>query len=284
MYRITRHLKAFVGAVLLTMSMTSCIYDKYNTAQFNISVTATDNDGKTVSPYAMQGQHLYFFLNDRYVDELSSDVAGYYHTSMGLGNEIKFVSVGSEDETAFRIYPPVAGDHIHNQYVEVVDYENIPPLYHGVVQMVEGSDNLVIEMKDLRCRSCVLVYNMINKYGADGVYKVTYHGLRKGITYEGVTCGDMVEVSRNGNIREDKSWLSNELISLPTAPEESLTFTLWHDNVPVAVAEVDDEGNPMVLNARDEKCFIITLYDHAQISVKVVPWEEIPIDYIINPV
>ena len=91
MYRITRHLMAFVGAVLLTMSMTSCIYDKYDTAQFNISVTATDNDGKKVSPYAMQGQHLYFFLNDRYVDELTADMAGYYHTSMGLGNEIKFV-------------------------------------------------------------------------------------------------------------------------------------------------------------------------------------------------
>ena len=284
MYRITRHLKATVVAVMLTMGMTSCIYDCYNTAQFNITVKATDSDGKIVPPYAIQGQHLYFFVNDRYKDELTSDVAGYYYTSLAQGNDIKFVGVGSEDSTAFRIYPPVEGDHIHNQYVEIIDYENIPPLYYGLVNMTEGSDNLQIEMTDIRCRSCVLVYNMIHKFGTDGAYSVTYHGLRKGITYEGTACGDMVEIKRNGEIRQDESWLSRELISLPTSPDENLRFSLWHNNVQVAYAEVDDDGNPMRLEPGDEKCFIITLYDYANISVKVVPWDEIPIDFIIKPI
>lgn len=283
MYRITRHLKTLVGAVLLTMGMSSCIYDKYNTAQFNISIKAVDNDGKTVPYYEIQGQHLYFFLNDRYAGEMTPDPQGFYYNSLASGNEIKFVAVGSEDSTAFRIYPPVEGDHIHNQYVEVIDYENIPPLYYGIAKMTEGDDNLQIEMRDLRSRSCVLVNNMLHKFGNDGAYTVVYSGLRKGITYEGVTCGDMVE-ARSGTAREDDSWLSKELISLPTAPNESLRLTLYHNDTQVAFAEVDDDGNPLVLNPGDNVCFIITLYDYVGISVKVVPWDEIPIDFIIKPI
>lgn len=284
MYRITRHLKTLVGAMLLTMGMSSCIYDHYHTAQFNISVKATDNDGKTVPYYEIQGQHLYFFLNDRYTGEMTPDPQGFYYNSLASGNDIKFVAVGSEDSTAFRIYPPVEGDHIHNMYAEVIDYENIPPLYYGIARMTEGDDNLVIEMKDLRCRSCVLVYNMAHKFGGDGAYTVTYHGLRKGITYEGVTCGDMVEMRRGGELRADNSWLSKELVSLPTAPDESLRLTLWHNDTQVAYAEVDDDGNPMVLNPGDNVCFIITLYDYAGVSVKVVPWDEIPTNFVIKPI
>ncbi len=282
MYRITRHLKATVVAVMLTVGMTSCIYDCYNTAQFNITVKATDSDGKIVPPYAIQGQHLYFFVNDRYKDELTSDVAGYYYTSLAQGNDIKFVGVGSEDSTAFRIYPPVEGDHIHNQYVEIIDYENIPPLYHGLVHMTEGSDNLQIEMKDIRCRAHVLVNNMYHKYG-DGTYTVTISGLRKGITYEGVTCGDMIEVKRNGAVMADGSWLSDELISLPTAPGENLRFTLHFNGIQIFYTEQDVDGQLMTLNAGDDVCFVITLWDMTRATVTVVPWEEIPAIFSLNP-
>lgn len=282
MQRIIKILKSTVVFSVLVVSMSSCIYDHYNTVQFNIHVHAVDNSGNQLSDNTLQGQHLYFFVNERYSAELYPDANGNYFSSFPEGTVVQFVSVASEDSTAFRFNPPVTGDHIHNWYAEVLDYNNIPPLYYGSTILGESSDDVSIVMKDIRCRFRVLVRNLKNRLG-DGDYNVVIGGLRRAITYEGEGCGDIVEKQGLGSMQSSGDWLSNEIISLPTAIGEGITIRLYRDSEVAAFANLDDEGEIMSLYAGDDKVFIITLYDHARISVHVAPWSEINQDFTLEP-
>ena len=274
MYCIINRLKAVAALLLLMMCASSCIYDHYHTMQFNIHIHAVDDNGKQLPDYAIQGQHLYFFLDERYSAELYPDANGNYFSSFPEGTVVQFVSVASEDSTAFRFNTPVTGDHIHEWYAEVLDYNYIPPLYYGSTILQEGSDNVQIVMKDIRCRFRVLVRNLRNRMG-DGVYFTGIGGLRKAITYEGEGCGDLVDCTMGGAMQSDGSWLSNEQISLPTAPNEGVTVRLYREGEVVFYSDVDDDGNLMQLHAGDDVCFVVTMWDKAVVSIRIVPWSEV---------
>ena len=136
------------------------------------------------------------------------------------------------------------------------------------------ADNLQIVMKDIRCRFRVLIRNLRNRLG-EGNYFAGVGGLRKAITYEGEGCGDLVDCSVNGAMLDDGNWLSNEQIALPTAPNEGVAIRLYQEGEVVFYADVDDEGNLMQLHAGDNVCFVVTMWDKVNATVKVVPWSEI---------
>ena len=274
MYCIINRLKTVAALLLLMVCASSCIYDHYHTTQFNIHIHAVDDNGKRLPDYAIQGQHLYFFIDERYSAELYPDANGNYFSSFPEGTVVQFVSVASEDSTAFRFNTPVTGDHIHEWYAEVLDYNYIPPLYYGSTILQEGSDNVQIVMKDIRCRFRVLVRNLKNKMG-DGSYKIGVSGLRKAITYEGQGCGDLIDCMLIGAMQGDGNWISETKTVLPTAPNEGISIRLYQNDNVVFYSDVDDEGNLMQLHAGDDVCFVVTLWDKAAISIRVVPWSEV---------
>ncbi len=92
-----------------------------------------------------------------------------------------------------------------------------------------------------------------------------------------------MEVCRNGAFQgEADKWLSQELISLPTAPNEGINIRIQRgDGELIAYADVDDDGNKMSLNPGDDVVFIITLHDRLGVSVKVAPWSDVYSDFNI---
>lgn len=262
--------------LLLTAVLSSCIYDKYHTVQFNVYADAVGDDGNTVPDYLVDGKRVYFFVNDRYFDGLVPGENGSYNVSFPEGSVYTFVGAAAEDESAFRFNTPYDGENIHNVYAEVLDYANIPPLYWGSVSTTGGEEGIHIEMRDIRCRSHILIKNMRNRYGESN-YSVVIGGLRKAISYDGEACGDMAEVHRQGAFQGAvDQWLSNELISLPTAPNEGINVRIQRgDGELIAYADIDDDGNVMALPAGGDVVFIITLNDRLGLSVKVAQWSDV---------
>ena len=279
---ITAVFKRAALMLLTVVSLSSCIYDKYNTVQFNIYADAIGTDGKVLPDYLIENKHIYFFVNERYFDRLVPDADGGYNVSFPEGSVYTFVAAASEDSTAFRFNTPIDGDHIHTWYCEVLDYSNIPPIYWGTVSTDNSNDAVRIQMRDIRCRSHVLIQNMRNRYG-DSNYSVVIGGLRRSLTFDGEACGDIVEVFRNGAFQgEADKWLSEELISLPTAPNEGINIRIQRgDGELIAYADVDDDGNKMSLNPGDDVVFIITLHDRLGVSVTVAPWSDVYSDFNI---
>ena len=276
MNQVINRIKQASLVLLSAMAMTSCIYDHYHTVQFNIYADAVDDDGHVLPEDLTESKRIYFFVNERYFDGLVPGQDGNYFLSFPEGSVYTFVGAASEDDEAFRFMTPVDGDYIHSQYLEVLDYGNIPPVYWGSVSTDGADENIRIEMRDIRCRSHVIIKNMRNRYGQSN-YSVFIGGLRKGLTFDGQACGDIAEVTRNGAFQGDADlWLSDELISLPTAPNEGINVRIQKgDGELIAYAEVDDDGNVMALHPGDDVVFIITLNDRLGLSVKVAPWTDV---------
>ena len=271
-----------VSLVLLAVvPFSSCIYDKYHTVQFSITADAVGDDGKTLSDRLIDSKRIFFFVNGRYYDGLVPGSDGSYQVSFPEGAQYTFVAAGSEDSTAFRFTEPVDGDNINNQYVEVLDYDNIPAVYWGSVTSDGRSESVHVEMTDVRGRVHVLVRNLRNRFG-DGIYNVIIGGLRKGLTYSGEACGNMVERKRNGAFQSGADlWLSEELITLPTAPNEGITIRLQRDNgEQIGYFEVDDEGNQMLVNKGVDVVFVISLLDRVGFSITVAPWSDVFSEFI----
>ena len=283
MMHLFRHSMKYMAMMLLFAAvLSSCIYDKYHTVQFSITANAVGDDGKTLPDYLIDSKKIYFFVNERYYDGLVQGPDGSYQVSFPEGAAYTFVAAGSEDDAAFRFMQPVDGDYIHSQYVEVMDYDNLPPLYWGSVTTTDGSTESVrVEMRDIRCRVHVLIRNLRNRFG-DGQYAVFIGGLRKGLTFAGEACGDMTEVRRSGAFQGTvDQWLSDELVALPTAQGEGITVRLQRgDGELIAYADRDDDGNVMALPASGDVVFIITMYDRVGISVRVAPWSDVYSEFI----
>lgn len=275
-HRVTERIWRTALMLTLAVSLSSCIYDHYHTVQFNIYADAVGSDGKTVPDFLIDSKRIYFFVNERYFDRLVPGADGGYNVSFPEGSVYTFVGAATQDSTALRFNTPVDGDHIHSWYAEVLDYNNIPPLYWGSVSTGDSEEAIHIQMKDIRCRSHVLIQNMRNRYG-DSQYSIIIGGLRKALTFDGEACGDIVEMHRQGAFQgtADK-WLSEELISLPTAPNEGITIRIQRgDGELIAYADVDDDGNIMALKPGDDVVFIITLHDRLGVSIKVAPWSDV---------
>ena len=274
--KIETIIKRWVLMLLVGVSFSSCIYDKYHTVQFSITADAVGEDGKSLPDLLIDSKRIYFFVNDRYYDGLVPGADGSYQVSFSEDAQYTFVAAGSEDDGAFRFMEPVNGDYINSQYVEVVDYDNIPVLYWGSLTADGSSESVRIEMRDVRCRAHVLVRNLRQHFGSSD-YNVVIGGLRKGLTYAGQGCGDMTEARRAGAFQGDADlWLSDELTALPTAPNEGITVRLQRDSgEQIAYADVDDDGNRMALTAGGDVVFVITMYDRVGISATVEPWSEV---------
>ena len=81
---ITAVFKRAALMLLTVVSLSSCIYDKYNTVQFNIYADAIGTDGKVLPDYLIENKHIYFFVNERYFDRLVPDADGGYNVTFSL--------------------------------------------------------------------------------------------------------------------------------------------------------------------------------------------------------
>ena len=264
---------------LMSLLLSSCCCDDKDSEHFNVCVEIIASDDNPLPDNLIDSKWLYTFVNRRFFNSPVPDVSGEYNISFPSGDIFTFIG-GISDETAFRFNNPVKGEDIQNWYAEVIDYDNIPPFYYGSVTTSKGTDHIMVQLYDIRCRSHVLIRNMHSRYGA-GDYQVFIGGLRRTITFEGVICGDMVERRLDGVFQENSDhWLSKELISLPTAPGEGVNVRIQRgDGETIVYRDVDDDGNKMALHSGDDVVFMITFGEH--VSIRVAPWTEVYSDLSI---
>lgn len=259
--------------IQVSLLLPSCVFDNYERERYDAFAEIIVSDDDSLSSNLKKNTKLYVFVNGLYDDNLITVGKGDYNLSYPSETSFTFVGIVT-DSIAFRFQTPNKGEDIQNRFVEVIDYNNFPPLYYGSVTTTKISDEIMLQMNDIRSCSHVLIRNM-RSYNRAEDFQVFIGGLRQAITYEGIVCGELVEKHLEGGFLETGDyWLSDKLISLPTATGEGVIVRIQRNNGEVITSRnVDDDGNIMALHPGDDVVFVITFGEH--ISIQVVPWTEV---------
>lgn len=156
-------IKTILIGLLLSMIVTSCIYDEYpDRKQCDLSLNIVDSTAALLPDSVAHKYDVYWFVNGIYKQTIKAEDDGLYRLSFSKGDRITFVAIAAKDTAACKMNVPSVGESIKNVWLQLkISSNNISPqpsaIYYGSIDTTAtASDPInnryVISMKDVRSR------------------------------------------------------------------------------------------------------------------------------------
>lgn len=167
-------------------------------------------------------------------------------------------------------------------WLQLIDAEKgnaISPsaIYYGSLSS-PFSDKLeeetVITLKDVRAKTSVYLKGLKACYG-DGNYRVVLEGMNSGVTYDGNGGGKLVNYELGGKFNAKGDWFTPAMIVLPTTGEAVKVKIYKEDGTLLYTCDHTDDGSPLAVKPGDNVVFYITIWQNADISIKVIPFDDV---------
>ena len=268
---------------MLGLSLDSCIYDKYpGREQYALAVEFVDSLGNQLDNSVATLDRVGCFINNIYRDYLVKEADGKYCYVSGADEDVAFVAVVGKVPEEYTLIPPPAGTSIHNCWLQMILPAGAPtpepsPIFYGCAYtQIHGGDksHVIIRMKDVRARVCVWAKNLVAKFG-DGNYRVMIENCPTGIAYDGSSSGTLASYELPGQRygRADYKTLSRYI--LPTGEMPLHVKIYREDGLLLFECDKDEQGNPISVKAGSNNVIVVQFDDANEITIKVVPFEEI---------
>lgn len=288
-------IKTILTALLSSVIMVSCIYDKYpGRRQYDISIQLMDNTGMVLPESVAHLNNIYWFVNGVYQKTVYADSDGKYRLSFNAGDRVTFVALAGSDSDMYTVYEPHEGESITNTWLQLNTNGSImgpqpSGIYYGCLDVVpevntedlEEDVSYTLTMHEVRAKARVLIKGLEGRYGK-GSYRIVMEGLRSGIAYDGSSTGRYV----NYDMTPDKSYgdgfddLGNywtePIYVLPTRDEEPVRLLVYKANGELLFdRDIDEEGAPLLINEGEDVVLVIQASYITELGVTIVPWSQI---------
>ena len=270
-------------AIILCILSSCSIYDDYGyRRQRDIILQVADDSGNILPDSKAPVNEVYAFVNGIYVGKYAKEEDGKIRIVVDEADSVTFVAVTGEHRDEYTIKEPQVGESISNTWLQLIDAEKgnaISPsaIYYGSLSS-PFSDKLeeetVITLKDVRAKTSVYLKGLKACYG-DGNYRVVLEGMNSGVTYDGNGGGKLVNYEMGGKFNAKGDWFTPAMIVLPTTGEAVKVKIYKEDGTLLYTCDHTDDGSPLAVKPGDNVVFYITIWQNADISIKVIPFDDV---------
>ncbi|WP_018462738.1 FimB/Mfa2 family fimbrial subunit [Segatella paludivivens] len=282
-------IKTILIGLLLSMIMASCIYDEYpDRKQCDLMLNIVDSTGSrsNIPDSVAHKYDVYWFVNGIYKQTISAEDDGLYRLSFDKGDRITFVAIAAKDTAACKVNVPFVGESIKNVWLQLkTSSNNISPqpsaIYYGSIDTTATASDptnnrYVISMKDVRSKISVRVNGLKERFGA-GNYRIVVEGLRSGIAYDGSTSGELINYEFTGHFDSEGNYVTGNATVFASGSDERVRVRVYkQDGEMLFDRDVDEDNKPLIVNKRDDIVFVINASYSTGMTIKIVPWNEIP--------
>ena len=269
--------------VILCMLSSCSIYDDYGyRRQRDIILQVADESGNILPDSKSPVNEVYAFFNGIYVGKYAKEEDGKIRIVVDEADSVTFVAVTGEHRDEYTLKEPQVGESISNTWLQLIDDEKgnaISPsaIYYGSLSS-PFSDKLeektVITLKDVRAKTRVYLKGLKACFG-DGNYRVVLEGMNSGMAYDGNGGGKLVNYEMGGKFNAQGDWITPAKIVLPTTGEAVKVKIYKEDGTLLYTCDHTDDGSPLAVKSGDDVVFYITIWQNADISIKVIPFDDV---------